>query len=425
VINSFLNKLRQLIGQDVIPRFEGVENRLSQMEQVYQKIDITIEQLKTLIETNLIDVHGSLKTIGLEIYDHHNLTRSVNSLTEENARLIKLASLYELPEQLRVIQKTIFDVQSSLNESSTLNEQRLDTTADLVASRVTKTTSFIESQEKILHQINYTNHNLYLHLREAMRVRELYYRDMMLALDKTANIYPKATMNFTAEKPVAIDTDDHLKPWGAAHDNTRLPRFAQACERHFGRPLTFLDLGCSGGGMVLDFILRGHRGFGVEGSDNPLNSQRSEWRVLKNNLFTADITRPFKLADQDDSKPVQCDVISMWEVMEHIADEDLEQLFANILAHLKPDGIFVGSIALGPDDHGGASYHRTVKPQTWWEDRYKELGMKMITNHDFAFEDFARGTSNGPIDESYRENPGAGFHFVAVRKEFEPVFSKK
>ncbi len=425
MISALLNKFRQIIGYDVLPRFEGIEGRLGQTEITQQQILNDIKNLKLLVETSHTDIHGSLKTIGLAAYDHHNLTRKVHDLVQENTHSLQLEPQKYVPEQLREIQQAIVTLQSSLQDASVSLDGRFDAAVDLVASRVAKTTTFIEANEKVIHQINYTNHNLYLHLREAMRVRELYYRDMMLALDKVANIYPKAMMNFSAEKPIAIDTDDHLKPWGAAHDNTRLPRFAQACERHFGRPLTYLDLGCSGGGLVLDFILRGHRGFGVEGSDNPLNSQRAEWRVLKNNLFTADITRSFRLADEDGKKPIQCDVISMWEVMEHIADEDLEQLFANILAHLKPDGIFVGSIALGPDDHGGASYHRTVKPQAWWENRYKELGMKMITSHNFAFEDFARGTSNGPIDESYRENPGAGFHFVAVHKEFEHTQTKK
>ena len=221
---------------------------------------------------------------------------------------------------------------------------------------------------EIERRVNYVNENLYLHLKEAMRVRELYYRDIMLAIDRLTTIFPKVEMAFTADKPVALDTDDHKKPWGAAQDNTRSPRFVAACERHFhGRLLTFMDLGCSGGGLVLDFILRGHRAYGIEGSDHPKMAQRSEWRVLKNNLFTADITRPFRLSEPAKTQCVTCDIVSMWEVLEHIADEDLPQLFRNIRTHMKPDGIFVGSIALVPDDHpSGAKYHRTVQPRDWW-----------------------------------------------------------
>ncbi|MBU8540533.1 methyltransferase domain-containing protein [Falsiroseomonas tokyonensis] len=273
-------------------------------------------------------------------------------------------------------------------------------------------------RDAILHQVNYTNHNLYLHLKEAMRVRELANRDLLLAIDRLAQILPQAPMVFEAAKPVAVDTDDHLFPWGAAQDNTRSPRFVAACERHFpGRALTFMDLGCSGGGLVLDFILRGHQAYGVEGSDAPQRAQRAEWRLLRHNLFTGDITCPFALRPAPGAPPVACDVISAWEVMEHIADEDLPGLFANLHTHLKPDGLFIGSIALGPDDNPvtGARYHRTVQPQAWWRARFAELGLPMLDRHDFAFEDFCRGTNNGPIDENYRQNPEIGFHFVARR----------
>jgi cyclopropane fatty-acyl-phospholipid synthase-like methyltransferase len=105
----------------------------------------------------------------------------------------------------------------------------------------------------------------------------------------------------------------------------------------------------------------------------------------------------------------------MWEVLEHIADRDLDALFDNIKSHLKPDGMFVCSIALVPDDHGGASYHRTVQPRAWWEQRFRGMGMPMTDDHSFAFEDFARGTSSGPVDGNYREDPGLGFHAVARR----------
>ncbi|GBF56656.1 ubiquinone biosynthesis O-methyltransferase [Candidatus Phycosocius bacilliformis] len=272
----------------------------------------------------------------------------------------------------------------------------------------------LPDREAIIHQVNYTNHNLYLHLREAMRVRELYYRDTMMILDRLAHWIPKTNVTFQAERSVAYDTDDHKIPWGTAQDNTRSPRFVARCEELFNRPLTYMDLGCSGGGLALDFTLRGHRGFGVEGSDYSKKAQRAEWRLLRDSLFTADITRPFHLKNQDQSH-VLCDVISAWEVMEHIADEDLPGLFENVRAHLKPDGIFVGSIALGPDDDPvtGARYHRTVQPYEWWEARYRELGFAFTSDHPFEFRDFCRGTSNGPIDPDYSVDPSAGFHFVA------------
>lgn len=269
--------------------------------------------------------------------------------------------------------------------------------------------------DSVLHQVNYTNHNLYLHLAEAVRKRDLYYRDIMIAVNKVSEIYPRAHINFHSDVPVAADTDDHKFPWGASHDNTRLPRLVLAAERMFERDLTFLDLGCSGGGLVLDFVLRGHRAYGIEGSNHPQQALRAEWRVLPNNLMTGDITKPFYLNEKS-GEPILCDVISMWEVLEHIAEDDLPQLFENVKRHLKPDGVFIGSVCHVPDDHpNGARYHRTVRPMDWWLERFSEYGLPMTSNHNFQFADFARGTSNGPLDGNYMDNPGVGSHFVARR----------
>lgn len=272
----------------------------------------------------------------------------------------------------------------------------------------------LPDREAIIHQVNYTNHNLYLHLREAMRVRELYYRDLMLLLDRSTCWIPRASIDFETERAIAEDSDDHKIPWGTAQDNTRSPRFIARCEELFRRPLTYLDMGCSGGGLVLDFILRGHRGYGVEGSDYSKRGERSEWRLLKNNLFTADITRQFRLREHC-GDIIRCDIISAWEVMEHISEEDLPAVFQNVTSHLKSDGIFIGSIALGPDDNKltGARYHRTVQTRPWWEARYREFGLQFTEEHPFEFRDFCRGTANGPIDPDYSVEPTAGFHFVA------------
>lgn len=249
---------------------------------------------------------------------------------------------------------------------------------------------------------------------EQLKIQERQYRDLMLILDRVADFLPKTAVHFKADVPIALDSDDHLKPWGAAHDNTRHTRFVRSCEQQLGTSISFLDLGCAGGGLVLDFILAGHRAFGIEGSDHPLRAQRAEWRLLKNNLFTADITRPFLISEEKGEAPILFDVISAWEVLEHIADADLPGLFANVKKHLRPGALFVGSIGL-VEDHAptGAQYHRTVQPAEWWERRFVELGLPMVAEHGFAFEDFARGTGNGPMDPNYRDNPEYGKHFVA------------
>lgn len=150
--------------------------------------------------------------------------------------------------------------------------------------------------------------------------------------------------------------------------------------------------------MVLDAIIRGHLGIGLEGSDRSLITQRAEWRLLKNNLFTCDITKPFLLVDQEKGEPKQFNVITAWEVLEHIKEEDLKQLFDNIRKHLSDDGIFVGSIASWDDidPYTGINWHVTVKDQSWWVKRFGEWGFECINNL-MEKEDLARGGSNHPI----------------------------
>ena len=66
------------------------------------------------------------------------------------------------------------------------------------------------------------------------------------------------TFEVITSSPVAAASNDHKVPLGTINDNTRCPRFVAACERVFRKPLRFMDLGCAGGGLVLDFLLRGH-----------------------------------------------------------------------------------------------------------------------------------------------------------------------
>ncbi|MCX5862310.1 MAG: class I SAM-dependent methyltransferase [Deltaproteobacteria bacterium] len=199
------------------------------------------------------------------------------------------------------------------------------------------------------------------------------------------------------------------------NDNTRRPQFVSACERLMGSKLKHLDLGCAGGGLVLDFILRGHFSIGLEGSDYSYLRQRAEWRLLPCNLFTCDITKPFIIRDIDSDEQLTFHVISAWEFMEHIVEEDLPCVLQNVYDHLSTDGLFIGSIATFPEDdsHVGAIYHHTLKPLGWWEEFFGKHGLRFVYDHQFLSQDFVRGVGNGPMDWNAVTNPGMGFHFVA------------
>jgi SAM-dependent methyltransferase len=153
-------------------------------------------------------------------------------------------------------------------------------------------------------------------------------------------------MKVITDFPVAYDSPDHIYPWGTARDNTTDIGFIEEIESFFsGRKIKVLDIGCSGGQLVIDFLKRGHDSIGIEGSDYSVKTNRANWPEYYNkNLFTCDATKKYEIVDQDNNT-VKFDLITAWEVIEHIKEDDLELFFGNIIKHMKSDSIFCASIA--------------------------------------------------------------------------------
>jgi SAM-dependent methyltransferase len=227
-----------------------------------------------------------------------------------------------------------------------------------------------------------------------------------------------AVPSLETEHPVAISSNDTRFPRGCKNDNSIAPRFNHKLYQFFGRQtrLRVLDLGCAGGGFVRSLLDQGHFAVGLEGSDYPLVNQTMEWSTIPRHLFTCDITKPFRLTDRATNQPLAFDAITGWEVMEHIPQEELAGLFENIDRHLSPDGVLLFSIAtfLDWDPSTGVVWHVTVKPRTWWEDRFAEFGFEVEEDHPFGKDDWLRGS--GQCRGDWHEDEGLGFHVVLRRK---------
>jgi SAM-dependent methyltransferase len=256
---------------------------------------------------------------------------------------------------------------------------------------------------------------------DGMRVALTECLDRLADLEAFALENVPSGMTINTDHPVAIYSDDHKFPRGVSNDNSRHPRFVRAVEDGFKGKVRHLDLGCAGGGLVLDFLLRGHRSAGIEGSDFAKREQRAEWRVIPHHLFTADITKPFSFNAVDGSRAA-FDVITAWEVLEHIPEEALPGLCANLRENLSEDGIFVGSIATfeDRDPETGAIWHVTVKPRHWWLEVFSMHGLEPVEGL-FHGRDYVRGAGNPRVGPSGRwdwdaeRNPEMGFH-VTLRK---------
>lgn len=157
-------------------------------------------------------------------------------------------------------------------------------------------------------------------------------------------------MNFISESQLAVDSNDHLYPVGCINDNYNNPNLAEEIEKQFGnRKISFLDLGCAGGQFVIEFINRGHKGYGLEGSSHSIGGAgRNNWTEHKDkNLFLCDLTKPYHF--EEDGKPFLFDFIHCSEVIEHILPKDLEKFFKYVSDNLSPDGIFCCQVNMTPD----------------------------------------------------------------------------
>ena len=200
-----------------------------------------------------------------------------------------------------------------------------------------------------------------------------------------------------ATRTVACESPDHIHPWGTRRDNSRNRRFNQKINLLFGRErgaLWLLDMGCSGGGFVKDCIDDGCVAVGLEGSDHSKRMRRAEWRTIPEFLFTADITAPFEIQAEFESGvfPVQFDVVTCWEVIEHIAEKDLQMVAENVKEHLKPDGLWIMSVSVSDDIVDGVNLHQTVKPYDWWVEKFKSFGLHHLPQYIPYFNtQFVRG----------------------------------
>jgi hypothetical protein len=222
--------------------------------------------------------------------------------------------------------------------------------------------------------------------------------------------------------PFALDSRDHIVPGGTMMDDTGDNGFLEKAYALFHpvRPFALLDLGCSSGAIVQGAIRDGRIAAGLEGSDYSLTRRRGAWANLAGNaLFTCDITKPFLLSavtyhDQLPAssgstvtpQPFRFDVVTSWEVMEHIGEDGLDQLITNVLSHLMPDGIWAMSISQQEGFH-----HRTVRGREWWLARFAQYGL----GHDQKVLDhFGTNLPRGLEDPS-------SFHLMVRRTNFYAV----
>lgn len=222
-----------------------------------------------------------------------------------------------------------------------------------------------------------------------------------------------AAVDLLTERPIALDSNDHLTPDSTAEGIGRPTHYVRHCIDVLGQDISVLDIGTGAAGVVYEFLMNSVQAFGIDGSDYCRRNRVGYWPLLPHSLKTADITHPFRF--ENGGKQLKFRLISAWEVLEHIPEEGLGALFSNISAQLTDDGYFIGSVSLLEyNDPTGRPYHVTLKPREWWVEAFASGGLEWLDTHPFNARLFPRG--NGPRFQdvhNYFANPETGFHFVA------------
>lgn len=129
-----------------------------------------------------------------------------------------------------------------------------------------------------------------------------------------------------------------------------------------------IDIGCGGGQFVLDCFNDGCLAIGLDGYEIYRKHELAAWPIIPNNLFEADLSEPFQISY--DNKPFVADVITSWEFMEHLYEEDLHGVLCNIKLHLKQGGYYICGISTR-DEWG----HFLLRNNEWWLNRFREIGL--------------------------------------------------
>ena len=194
-----------------------------------------------------------------------------------------------------------------------------------------------------------------------------------------------------ADKTVAIDSVDHTNPFGCVRDNNTNKQYIDEVKQKFdNKKINVLDLGCSGGQLIIDHVALGDVAVGLEGSFHVFRGAGAKnWLEYNNkNLFLCDITENFSC--KYNNQPLMFDYIQCWEVFEHIPKEKLAKMLQNILKHMHNNSIFCGSICVIPCPSGN---HVCLMSKDEWKQVFAENGLEM---KEYIFKNLPRSVYPEP-----------------------------
>ena len=162
----------------------------------------------------------------------------------------------------------------------------------------------------------------------------------------------KSELDCTISNPVAVDSLDNIHPKGALTSICNKGFLLEIEKWIWPRSVSYLDLGCAQGALVKSARQLGWRAYGVDGA--------SVTRQDCSYILQGDITKSIQFSGY-------LNLITAWEVLEHIPKEKLENVFNNIVSNLAMGGYFIASTSDEAELHDGVDLHVTKMTNKEWK----------------------------------------------------------
>lgn len=205
-------------------------------------------------------------------------------------------------------------------------------------------------------------------------------RFVLLAMKREENTTGAA--GFRIVKPCATESLDNLHPKGAL-STIGNPGFLLEMDRRLKHSPRWLDLGCAQGTLVKAARMLGWEAYGIEGAASVVSPSRF--------IFNGDITEHISA-----SEPF--DMVTAWEVLEHIPTHLLPGVVNNIVRNLKPGGLFLASTNDEPELHCGVDLHVTKLTNAKWKETFSALSAGRLMEIDLGLKphQYARQNFKNP-----------------------------
>ena len=159
-----------------------------------------------------------------------------------------------------------------------------------------------------------------------------------------------------------------------------------------------LELGSGDGNFINDCVEDAKNAVGLDGFWILDKFKPGRWALLPNNLFSCDVCRLFTMLFC--GVAVKFDLITSFEFMEHLFEEDVDGTIMNIADHLKDTGYYICSISTRNCDG-----HFCIRDREWWLAKFEKYNL--IETQEFY----------SKFDNKYLRNLSDSMYFILKNKQ--------